>query len=266
MLTLQDTIEQIPLLKKAQDAALKVNLACERVISMGKFVGMLVPLKLQVYENGSITLPGDYETMVGASHKGKVQTIHDPWFEFAPRTNYAAAPDPDFYPADLGDNHVTYRSVEGAEALRLVPTDAGDVDSLVSISFRATEDQGIKASVSTIEDTISNLSEFGGGGLFSVTKFKKPRTLGWVSLEARFDGVWAEVARFAPRDTDIKLRKYSLPGASEGDTVIAYCKKRFRPVEDLSDELPINSIYCVRMAMEALLAEVTGDLEKVSGL
>ena len=44
--------------------------------------------------------------------------------------------------------------------------------------------------------------------------------------------------------------------------MVAYCKKRFRPVEDLSDELPVESIYCLRMAIEALLSETEGDLQK----
>lgn len=263
MLTLQEAIEQIPLLKKAQDAAFKVNLACERLMAMGKFNGMLVPVRLQAYEQGTITLPGELETLIGATNNGVSQTIHDPWFEFAPRPNRPLTPDPRFYSADLGDSHVTYRSVAGAEALRLVAADAGDDDATVTITIRPTEDQGIKAGLVVIEDTIANLSsEFGGGAINAVPKFSKPRTAGWVSLEAKFDGVWVEVGRFGPRDTEIRLRKYSIPGAEEGDLVVAYCKKRFRPVEDLSDELPVESIYCLRMAIEALLSETEGDLQK----
>jgi hypothetical protein len=263
MLTLQDAIEQIPLLKKAQDAAFKVNLACERLVAMGKFVGMLVPVKLQAYEDGTITLPGDLETMIGATNNGVTQTIHDPWFEFAPRTNRPASPDPKFYPADLGDAHVTYRSVAGAEALRMVATDAGDVDALITLTIRPTEDQGIRAGLVAVEETLGNLSsEFGGGSINAVTKLSKPRTNGWVSLEAKIDGQWVEAGRFGPRDTDIRFRKYSIPGAEEGDIVVAYCKKRFRLAEDLTDELPVESIYCLRMAIEALLSETEGDLEK----
>jgi hypothetical protein len=263
MLTLQEAIEQIPLLKKAQDAAFKVNLACERLVAMGKFTGMLVPVKLQVYENGSVTLPGEFETMIGASSKGVSQTIHDPWYEFAPRPNYSVSPDPRSYSADLGDKHVTYRSVAGADALRLSVADIGDSDLEVSLTIRPTEDQGIKAGAVQLQDTLGNLStEFGGGAIHEVVKFSKPRTAGWISLEARINGQWVEAGRFGPRDTEIRLRKYSLPNAEEGDIVVAYCKKRFRPVEDLSDELPVESIYCLRMAIEALLSETEGDLQK----
>lgn len=263
MLTLQDALEQIPLLKKAQDAAFKVNLACERLMAMGKFNGMLIPVRLQSYEQGTITLPGDLETMIGATNNGASQIIHDPWFEFAPRPNRPLTPDPQFYSADLGDSHVTYRSVAGATALRLIAEDAGDEDAEVTITIRPTEDQGIKAGLVVVTDSLGNLSsEFGGGEINAIPKFSKPRTAGWVSLEAKFEGAWIEVGRFGPRDTEIRLRKYSIPGAEEGDLVVAYCKKRFRPVEDLSDELPVESIYCLRMAIEALLSETEGDLQK----
>jgi len=263
MVTLQEAVEQIPLLKKAQDAAFKVNLACERLVAMGKFTGMLVSVKLQAYEQGTITLPGDLETMIGATSRGIPQTIHDPWFEFAPRPNFSIKPDPRFYPADLGDHHVTYRSVAGAEALRLLVVDSGDLEHEVSLTIRPTEDQGIKAGSVVIQSTLAALSdEFGGGAINEVIKFSKPRTAGWVSLEARFGGEWVEVGRFGPRDTEIRLRKYSIPGAGEGAIVVAYCKKRFRLAEDLTDELPVESIYCLRMAVEALLSETEGDLEK----
>lgn len=263
MITLQEAIEQIPLLKKAQDAAFKVNLACERLMAMGKFNGMLFPVKLQVYEQGTITLPGELETMVGATSKGVSQTIHDPWYEFAPRPNAALSPDPRFYSADLGDKHVTYRSAAGATSLRLISADANDDDLEVTITIRPTEDQGIKAGMVVVKDTVSSLATgFGGGSINEIVKFSKPRTAGWLSLEAELDGAWVEVGRFGPRDTEIRLRKYSIPGAEIGDIVTAYCKKRYRPVEELEDELPVESIYCLRMAVDALLSEVGGNLEK----
>lgn len=263
MLTLQSAIEQIPLLKKAQDAAYKVNLACERLLAMGKFVGMLVPVKLQVYDRGTVTLPGDLETMIGATSNGVSQTLHDPWFEFAPRPNHPVSPDPRYYAADLGDAFVTYRSPAGATSLRVVLEDIGDSSTEVSLVVRRTEDEGIRADLTTTTDILGNLvAEFGGAPIHDVVKFSKPRTAGWVSLEAELDGVWTEVARFGPRDTEIRFRKYSIPGAEEGAIVVGFCKKRFRPVEELKDELPVESIYCLRMAIDALTSETGGDLEK----
>jgi hypothetical protein len=263
MLTLQDAIEQIPLLKKAQDAAYKVNLACERLVAMGKFTGMLIPVKLQVYERGTVTLPGDLETMIGATSNGVTQVLHDPWFEFAPRPNHSVSPDPRYYAADLGDSHVTYRSPAGATALRVVLADSGDADAEVSLSVRRTEDEGIRADVIVTTDILGDLvAGFGGAPIHDIVKFSKPRTGGWVSLEAELNGVWTEVARFGPRDTEIRYRKYSIPGAEEGTVVVGFCKKRYRPVEELKDELPVESIYCLRMAIDALISETGGDLEK----
>ena len=263
MLTLQAAIEQIPLLKKSQTAAYQVNLACERLVAMGKFNGMLIPVRLQVYEKGTVTLPGDLETMIGATSNGTSQTLHDPWYEFAPRPNHPTSPDPKFYAADLGDSHITYRSPAGATGLRAVLEDPGDAGTEVTLVIRRSEDEGIKATTYPVTDILGNMAAtFGGLPINEIVKFSKPRTGGWISLEAELDGAWTEVARFGARDTEIRYRKYSIPNADEGDVIVGYCKKRFRPVEQLDDELPVESIYCLRMAIEALLSETEGNLEK----
>lgn len=265
MLTLQDAIEQIPLLKKSQTAAYQVNLACERLVAMGKFKGLLIPIHLKVYEEGTVTLPGDFETMIGAVVDRTQIALHDPWYEFAPRPNFPFTPDPSFYSADLGDHHIVYRSPAGASALRFSYLDQADATIELTITIRATDDEGIEGKFTTIKDALQNLdSGFGGAPINDVVRLIKPRTSGSIKLEANFSGEWAEIGKFGPRDTDIRLRKYSIPQAHVGDVVAAYCKKRFRPVEDLTDELPVESIYCLRMAIEALLSETENNLEKAT--
>jgi hypothetical protein len=265
MLTLQQAVEQLPLLKKSQTAAYQVNLACERLVAMGKFKGWVLPLNLHVYEKGTVTLPGDFETMLGATLNGSAQEIKDPWYEFAPRPNREYKPDPEFYPADLGDKHVTYRSPAGAAELRVVAADSGDQNAEITVKVRESNDQGVRAETSEWSGTVATAT-----GLFDtvpideVIGFSKPRTSGHLTLSAMLNGLWVEVGRFQPRDTEISFRKYSIPAAQEGDTVVAYCKKRFRPVEELSDELPVESIYALRLALEALLSETEGDIEKAS--
>lgn len=265
MLTLASAIEQLPALKKSPNAAYQVNLACERLLAMGKFKGMLDTLRLRVYEDGTITLPGDYETMIGAARNGAAQVVHDPWYEFAPRTNATFFPDPRFYPADLGDDHVTYRSPAGADLVRLIVADPADAAGEVTVVIRRTEDQGVKAATETFTGTLEEASAgILSGPIDAVTRLLKPRTAGPVSLEARVSGGWVEVGRFGPRDTEIRLRKYSLPAAKEDDVVVAYAKRRFRPAEEPADELQVESIYCLRMALDALSYETEGDLEKAS--
>lgn len=266
MLTLQAAIEQIPALKRSQTAAYQVNLACERLVAMGKFKDWLTPLSLQVYEDGSVTLPGEYETMIGATLADTAQPLRDPWYQFAPRPNRVFQPDPGFYPADLGDTFVTYRSPKNSEKLRVIVENPDDAVADFTASFRRSEDQGIR---SDSFDVSGNLGDFletlVEGPIFAVQRFTKPRTLGRVSLEALWaDNTWTEIARFSPRETNIQLRKYSIPAAKSGDVVTGLCKKRFLPVEDITDELPVESIYCLRMALEALLSETEGNPEKAA--
>jgi hypothetical protein len=234
---------------------------------MGKFKGMLDVLRLRVYEDNAVTLPGDYETLLGANFKDKATTFHDPWYEFVPRTNAPFFPTPEFYPGDLGDGHVTYRSVEGGERLRVVLENPEDADQLVTIVVRRTEDEGVRGEVETFTGTLGQAAEAEGvlaGPISSVERFKKTRTQGNVSLEILLGADWVEAGRFGPRDTEIRLRKYSLPGAKKDEVVTAYAKRRFRPAEELDDELQVESIYCLRMSLDALSYETEGDLEKAS--
>jgi hypothetical protein len=265
VLTLQDAIEQIPLLKKSPTAAYQVNLACERLVAMGKFKGLLLPIHLRVYEQGTVTLPADFETMIGAVVEGTQVALHDPWYEFAPRPNFPFTPDPTYYSADLGDHHVVYRSPAGATRLRVQFSDAADADKEISIITRSSEDEGIEGGYTTVNNSLGGLaSGFGQAPINEVVRITKPRTSGFVQLQAQLGGVWVEIGKYGPRDTDIRLRKYSVNMAHVDDIVTAYCKKRFRPVEDLSDELPVESIYCLRMAIEALLSETENNLEKAA--
>jgi len=269
MLTFGQAVEQLPALKASSSAAYQVNLACERLVAMGKFRGLVDVLQLKVYEDGTVTLPGDYETMLGASFLGVVQPIRDPWYEFTARPNKTFYPDPRFYPADLGDKHITYRDTLGASDFKLAPENSDDLETEVTIKVRLTSDEGVASESIQWSGPVSNA--ISGGVLDQVPadeviEFRKPRTLGYISLLALLSGSWTEVGRFGPRDTYIRLRKYSIPAAKSGEDVIVYAKKRFRPVEELSDELPIDSIYCLRMALEALSFESEGDVAKASDM
>ena len=263
MLTLQSATEQLPSLKKSAQAAYQVNLACERLVSMGKFKGMLDALAVKVYEDNRITLPGAYETVIGAARDGYASPVRDPWYQFTPRPNAYILPDPDFYSADLGDSFVTYRSVSGATGLRAVLEDPADESVAAEVKVRRAEDEGVLAEVDTFSGTLGDLAdEKLSGAIDAVTRFIKGRTAGTVSLEANFGGIWTEVGRFGPRDTEICLRSYSVPGAAAGDVVTVYAKRRFRPAEEPSDELPVESIYALRCALEALAYEADGDVGK----
>jgi hypothetical protein len=262
VLTLQNAVESISSLKSSGDPAGQVNLACERLYSFGKFKNLVKPLYLKVYEEGTITLPQDYETLLGARIKGVPQRLHDPWFQFVPSGNGYSQAEPGIVSLDLGDGHICYRSASGATDLRLVSSGA-DAAKTFTATVRTTEDMGIAAQVLTVTGALGDFgSTFGlEEWLESVTAFTKEPTSALVSLEAEIDGSWDEVARFAPNDTEICLRKYSLPQGLEDDVVLAYSKRRFRPVSRTTDALPIDSIYVLRLALEALDYEMSGDLK-----
>lgn len=263
-LTLQTAVESIASLKGSGDPAGRVNLACERLYAFGKFKGLTRALYLKIYEDGTLTLPQDYETLLGARIKGIPQRLHDPWFQFVPSGNGYNMAEPGVVAMDLGDGHVCYRSVSGATDLRLVSTVADAAKSFTA-TIRTTEDEGVAGEGTVITGTLGDFATtLGVDAVEAVTAFTKDPTSALVSLEAELDGTWVEVARFLPGDTEICLRKYSLPQGLEGDVALAYCKRRFRPVSRTTDVLPIDSIYVLRLALEALDFELSNDLKSAT--
>jgi hypothetical protein len=265
-LTLQTAVESIASLKSSGDPAGELNMACERLYSFGKYKGFTKTLFLKAYEDGRITLPQDYETLLGARLRGVPQRLHDPWFQFVPSGNGVNPAEPGIVSLDLGDGHVCYRGFTGATDLRIA-SEAADAAKTFSIQVRPTSDEGIMAGLDGLDS--EPLGDFnvslGLGAVDSVVSFTKEATTSLVALEAQLDGVWVEVARFMPRDTEICLRKYSLPIAQEGDVALVYCKRRFRPISKTNDIVPIDSIYILRLALEAMGYELTGELDKASG-
>jgi hypothetical protein len=385
MITLAQATQQLTsYFRTDQNATEKVNLAIERILAFGKWKGLTQPLELQVYEDGQITLPQDFETALAFARESRALQPRDPWFRFY---QGSLRTDPSIYAADMGDSFVTFRPVTGATALRftlsprgaamasfvlranqgagapdvdgqkfyqttlihdnhvvysngpgslflwgnaldtavylssgigdttgphwssdtgtfsnllfldlqprngatgdplsismLVPAEelplnplAGD-DTIVnfSMTLRRSEDQGAQGQA--VEEIISgtlgaHVAPFGQGAIQEISRFVKGRTVGLVTLEALFPGDhpttpgWSPVGIFAERDTDIRLRRYTLPGVQAGQAILALCKKRYRPAAEPEDLLPIDSIYCLRLALEALAYEDAGDLDKAA--
>lgn len=231
------------------DPLSKVNLATERILAFGKFKGLTKVIELPIYDDGILTLPQDYETLLGVSLAGRSHRPRDQWFRFA--SNGAFNIDPSYYSIDLGDGYTTYRDWEGAEAALLqgsepFTAEVAGLNGVVRVS------DSIVIEPSAFEDSLPLATR--------ITKFKKPRTMGSVYLSV--GGV--RVAEYFPEDTDISYRRYSIPNAKEGDVLLALCKRRYKPLAEPSDELPIQSIYSLRLALEALAYEDAGDLDKAS--
>lgn len=157
----------------------------------------------------------------------------------------------------------------------LVPTEnislnplAGD-DNLKTFSLwvRRSVDQGVLAAEESFTGTFGTFTnEFASGVLQEVTQFSKVRTLGVITLLAQFpenEGTWVPVGTYYERDMgEIRYRRYCVPGTVEGDTILALCKRRYRPALDPTDPITITSIYSLRLALEALAYEDAGDLDK----
>jgi hypothetical protein len=250
-------------LRNESEAPEKINLACERILAFGKFRGLTKLLDLQVYSENRIVLPQDFESVLGLCNAGRSVQPRDPWFRFANGSSFCA--DPNWHSIDLGDGHVTFRPIAGALGLRLAGTDTA---APVSLQLRLNADQGVRASLVNFTGELGDfVTEFATAPLEEVVSFSKGRTTQPVIMEARFadaPSTWVPVGIFQPRDQDVRLRAYSVPNAQPGDRLLALCKQRYRPAVEPTDPLPIDSIYVLRLALEALSYEDAGDLAKAS--
>jgi hypothetical protein len=322
------------------DATSQINLAIERILAFGKFKGLTKVIELPVYDDGVLTLPQNFETLLGVCHAGRSHQPRDHWFRFASGHSFCA--DPNYYCMDLGDGFTTYRDIEGTAVVtatesfgftarwlngienvaaaydfEIGPTgnmvvsgagtaavngvylrdgelngkplfirqnapdpeemqyhvrwDAGNwivgSESYFSTQDVATPDlvtewtvDGGEAPAPTVTAEMALNSPITLGPVTRITRFQKPRTQTPVYVEIN----GTRVAEYAPEDTLISYRRYSIPNAKSGDTLLALCKARYRPVSDPDDLLPVDSIYSLRLALEALSYESAGDLDKAA--
>jgi hypothetical protein len=334
--------------------ASRLNTVCERLLARGKYRGFTGRAKFLVNEAGQITLPMDFETLIGATLDDQPQYLRDPWYEFAPKPDTGVHVGAAMRARDLGDGFVTFRSPATATALRLVSEDGEEVD--YEIRGRRSEDEGAGAQPFVVSGTLGAVRiQVTGAGTTAVnafydtdgtydgrprwrkagtttptnqdcifwaagparwaitsgsttvyiaeedvatpdlvsawsalfpgvspvpaveltsdtveiagevgelTYFSKTRTTGRVHLEAQqADDSWLRVGTYEPRDTAVSYRRYALPTAEEGDVVIGFCKRRFRKAEDGSDPLAVESLYALRMALQAVSFEDAGETQ-----
>lgn len=260
-LTLSEASSELESLLPAGKEAEHLNLVCEKLLARGKYRGFTARARFVVREDRQITLPMDFETMIGATLEDEPQILRDPWYEFVPRGSTPYHKGDFLLSRDLGDGFVTFRDPASPTALRLSAASEEEVE--FTIAGRRTGDEGADS------ETFSLTSDFTGpavatisGVVHEVTSFKKARTAGRVFLEAQQeDSSWLRVGCFEPRDEKISLRRYALPTAREGDVVVALCKRRFRKAVGDSDPLAVDSIYALRTALEALSLESGGDVD-----
>ncbi|MEE9529008.1 MAG: hypothetical protein V3V88_03030, partial [Dehalococcoidia bacterium] len=83
-----------------------------------------------------------------------------------------------------------------------------------------------------------------------VTSFIKPMTRNRINLYARTDpgGVDTQIGLYEPKDTTASFRQYFIPGLSqtESTTLDIRGKRRFVPITDDNDELPISNFQALK--------------------
>jgi hypothetical protein len=269
----------------------RINLACERLVAMGKWRGLMDRLAVRI-SDGLFTLPMEYESCVAATLEGAPIQIRAPWYEFM--QGGWGTPDITGYPVPIDRGlHAALRDVavepdkSDAEGVVFHLENLGDVTqvpgqpegsggpgpsetwpsfSLIGEGLPTEGSNSTYGEASRFNETVT-ITENDTGvetstfAFTRITGLTKPRTLGRVFVLGADSGNLLAVME--PRDTRMSLHRYEVPlrsSAEAGDrVVVAFAKRAFRKAAEDDDLLAIDSVYALRNALIALQYEDEGD-------
>lgn len=246
----------------------RVNEAQERLMNKGLYAGTYGRYSVCVY-GGCITLPREFESILGYNFGGIAHQVYNQWYEFmengpgiAPVGDWKRLIDRGYAP--------TFRSLESQKYIK-VYTDLVE-DSTATILFRGSDslnnrvqtqenDQyidGERLSLQTSPVTTSSAFR-------DVDAINKTVTKGWVRVYAVDPDTGAEscVAILAPDETLPMYRRYAIPGFEnqQGSTVTVLAKRKFIPVISDDDDLIITNLGALKMMLIAIEKEENNNLD-----
>jgi hypothetical protein len=258
-----------------------VNLAQERLISKGQWSFLYAQLTINQFE-GTLTLPSEYEALLGIAQNRTPAPIFDQWYEFlelgpGPQDNDNTSR---WTPGaiDRGETPVILQPSDEAWRVSVFsPTDELVDDERPTVRVLGYDENG-KWVRSLVDDVWHDgiLLELRGDEededdryhtstvkFSKVTGFQKPATNDYVELyfQDEFDDRYL-AGRYRHDELTASFRSYSIPsiGTDETRLVHAWVRRRFRKVTRDEDEMMVGSLPALRFAIKAIAAEDKDDI------
>lgn len=246
----------------------RVNLAVERLLTRGKFKGLLVRYLFCAFQN-CFTLPTEIETILKVSVEGDPYQVRNGWFEYLDNGPGRIASDSETYRGLIIDRglHPSHYDVCDSKYIRVYTSLPEDADA--EIQLFGIDDNNL--TIQTLDGSeyiegemvgIDNGTPQTSAKLFTrLTRVKKPVTNGFVTLYQvdPSSGAQSAIARYAPGETDPSFRRYFLPGVA-GETDGKVClsviaKRRYLPITSDSDTVLISNFNALKLMLQALHRE-----------
>jgi len=217
--------------------------------------------------NGNFSLPSSIDRIVNLAINGNPRHYRSPWYEYI---DNALGPinDTSFDRILLERNEApTYDPVPstgGPFVLKVEALEDETVGGTITpvIHIRGLDDNGVPVLSNGSEGIDITLP--GGSSPWTVvtsqrfskvTAFIKPQTRNRINLYAQTDpgAVDTQIGLYEPKDTTASLRQYFIPGLSttESTTIDIRGKRRFIPITDDNDELPIPNYHAIKYMLIA---------------
>jgi hypothetical protein len=249
----------------------RTNEAQERLLNKGLYAGTYGRYSICVY-GGCITLPREFESIVGYNFGHIPGQVYNEWYEFmdngpgiAPAGDWKRLIDRGYVPM--------FRDLPDQRYLK-VYTDQTE-DSSATILFRGSD---------TYNDRIRTLenNEYIDGERLNlqsspatttktfrhVDAINKTVTKGWIRIYAVDPDTNAEacVAILAPDETLPMYRRYAIPGYEnkDGTAVTVLAKRKFIPITSDDDDLIVTNLGALKMMAIAIEKEENNNLEEAA--
>lgn len=233
---------------------LKINLACERFFSSGKWRGTLQRATITPYDN-QVTLPRELSTILGARSNSSRNLVHPIWYEFiAGSCSVTSA-----YEGlnDLGEGFCTFRDIPSD--LPLVVRSAEDAMTTAVVTFAVTNADGTAQFDVPLNVPATQVDSPLTG---NILRIHKPVTDGRVDVYYKENGAEVLCARIKPSETDSNYRRYRV--ASGLTSIDSICKRSWLPAAaDIEPVVP-NNIGALKLMLMSIQFEDKNDPDRAA--
>lgn len=250
----------------------RVNEAQERLLNKGLYAGTYARYAVCVY-GGCITLPREFESIVGYNFGGSPGQVYNQWYEFMDN-GPGIAPAGDWKHLIDRGYAATFRSLPSQKYIK-VYTDLTEA-STATILFRGsdtynsriqTQENGVYIDGERL--TLNTTPVTTSKAFRDIDAINKTATKGWVRIYAVDPVTSSEscIAILAPDETLPHYRRYAIPGFEneDGSTVTVLAKRKFIPITGDDDDLIVSNLGALKMMLIAIEKEENNNLEDAAG-
>lgn len=246
----------------------RVNEAQERLLNKGLYAGTYGRYSVCVY-GGCITLPREFESIVGYNFGQVPGQVYNEWYEFmangpgiAPAGDWKHLIDrgyvPTFRPLDDQRYIKIYTDLNESSSATLLLRGSDNFNNRIQTQENGQYIDGERL-------VLQNAPVTSTSAFREIDSISKTPTKGWVRIYAVDPDTGKEgcIAILAPDETLPMYRRYAIPGYENTDGTICtvLAKRKFIPIISDDDDLIVSNLGALKMMLIAIEKEENNNLE-----